>query len=59
MPDRFIERAREVRNRGVDADDEIEVLHESRGVGKIVQILSEILQLHLTAVTPSLPLPVR
>ena len=35
-----------MRDRRIDADDEIEVLDESRRVGKVMQIVGEIVQLH-------------
>jgi len=35
-----------MRNRSIDADDEIEVLYDSRRVGKVMLILGEIVQLH-------------
>src|SRR6516162_2782759 len=35
-----------MRNRGIDADDEIEVLYDSRRVGKVALIVGEIVQFH-------------
>ena len=35
-----------MRNRGIDANDEIEVLYDSRCIGKVMLILGEIVQLH-------------
>ena len=35
-----------MRNRSIDADDQIEVMDQRRRVGKVMQILGEIVQLH-------------
>jgi len=45
-PNRFAKCTGQMCNRSIDADYKIEAVYESRRVGKVMEILGEIVQLH-------------